>query len=91
MQELDKNELEIVKQLIKNPRISDNKISKNTKIPVKTVNRKRKKLQAVGIINYYVSINTKKDGLGWFPSRHVYTIKFRLGLSQNKLIQEIKN
>jgi len=90
MQELDKNELEIIKQLVKNPRISDNKISKNTKIPVKTVNRKRKKLQTNGIINYYISINTKKDGLGWFPSRHMYTIKFKLGLSQNKIIKEIK-
>ena len=90
MQELDKNELEIIKQLVKNPRISDNKISKNTKIPVKTVNRKRKKLEKTGIINYYFSMNTRKDGLGWFPSRHMYTIKFRLGLSQNKLIREIK-
>ncbi|MEE6246138.1 MAG: Lrp/AsnC family transcriptional regulator, partial [Thermoproteota archaeon] len=90
MQELDKNELEIIKELVKNPRISDNKISKNTKIPVKTVNRKRKKLEETGIINYYFSINTRKDGLGWFPSRHMYTIKFKLGLSQNKLIREIK-
>ena len=90
MQELDKNELEIIKQLVKNPRISDNKISKNTKIPVKTVNRKRKKLEETGIMNYYLSIITRKDGLGWFASRHMYTIKFRLGLSQNKLIREIK-
>ena len=42
MIKLDEKEQKIVKELIKNPRISDTQIAKNTNIPVMTINRKRK-------------------------------------------------
>lgn len=89
-QELDKFEKIIVKELIKNPRISDNKISQNTEIPVRTVNRKRKKLEEIGLINYYTELNTGINGTGMLPSRHLYLIKFKLGITQEKIIKEIK-
>ena len=44
MRDLDKKEKLIIKELVKNPRISDNQIAKNTGLAVKSVNRKRKKL-----------------------------------------------
>lgn len=89
-QELDKFEKIIVKELIKNPRISDNKISQNTEIPVRTVNRKRKKLEEIGLINYYTELNTGINGTGILQSRHLYLIKFKLGITQEKIIKEIK-
>ena len=46
-------ERRIIRNLIKNPRISDNKISKITGIPTITVNRKRKKLEAEGLLHYH--------------------------------------
>ena len=46
-------EKKIVKMLIKNPRISDMKISELSGISYKTVNRKRQKLENAGLINYY--------------------------------------
>ncbi len=57
MREIDKQEEIIVKELIKNPRISDNQISKNTGVPVKTVNRKRKKLEKEGLLYYFAYLN----------------------------------
>jgi len=54
---LDDKEVLIVKELIKNPRSSDNGISKITKIPVKTVNRKRKGLESRNLISYYTYLH----------------------------------
>ena len=42
---LDDQEKLIVRELIKDPRISDNQISTNTNIPLKSVNRKRKRME----------------------------------------------
>lgn len=39
---IDEQEKLIIKALIRNPRSSDNQISKTTKVPVRTVYRKRK-------------------------------------------------
>ena len=50
---LDEQEQKIIKELIRDPRISDNQIGRNTKIPVKTVNRKRKNLEQRNIISYF--------------------------------------
>lgn len=90
MYQLDTNERQIVKALIKNPRISDNQISRYTGIPVRTINRKRKKMEEKGLLRYLTSIDMGVDGTGQFPSRHLYLIKFKLGITQDKIIKEIK-
>lgn len=90
MRKLDKQESEIVRELIKNPRNSDNKIAKNTGIPVMTVNRKRKKLEEEEIINYYATIKKHQDGIGVFNVRQLYIIKLRAGITRSKYIESVE-
>lgn len=84
--EFDEQEKLITKALIKDPRMSDNRIGKLTKVPIRTVSRKRKKLEESGEISYFVSSSAKSKNL----SRHLYLIKFRMGVTKQKLINEIK-
>ena len=80
--EFDEQEKLIIKALIKDPRMSDNNIGKLTKVPIRTVSRKRKKLEQNNEINYYVSINPKSK------ARHLYSIKFKIGITKKNLIEE---
>lgn len=82
--ELDEQEKLIIKALIKDPKMSDNNIGKLTKVPIRTVSRKRKKLEQNNDISYYVSLNQRSK------SRHLYLIKFSMGITKNKLMNEIK-
>ncbi|MEA2036760.1 MAG: winged helix-turn-helix transcriptional regulator [Nanoarchaeota archaeon] len=82
--EFDKQEKLIIKALIKDPRMSDNNIGKLTKVPIRTVSRKRKKLEEEHKINYYVSLNKKSQ------ARHLYLIKFEMGVTKGKLMNEIQ-
>ena len=82
--ELDEQEQLIIKALIKDPRMSDNNIGKLTKVPIRTVSRKRKKLEQENKIDYYIAVN-HKDKI-----RHLYMIKFRMGITKSKLTDEIK-
>ncbi len=82
--ELDEQEKLIIKALINDPRMSDNNIGKLTKVPIRTVSRKRKKLEEEGKISYYVSINTQNK------ARHLYIVKFKMGVTKNRLKDEIK-
>ena len=86
---IDEQEKLIIKALIRNPRSSDNQISKATRVPVRTVYRKRKKLEEEGIIHYYLNVNLDKSGIGKINARHLYLIKFKLGLPYSQFIQEI--
>jgi DNA-binding Lrp family transcriptional regulator len=82
----DKQEALIVRALIKDPRLSDNSIGKLTRVPIRTVSRKRKKMEDENKINYYLSVNHDAQAL----VRHIYLIKFRMGITKSKLIDEIK-
>ena len=88
MKNLDEQEIKIIKELIKDPRISDNQLGKNTKVPIKTVNRKRKLLEQEGIIRYYVSVNMGRKGTGRFGARQLHIIKFKLGITREQIINE---
>lgn len=90
MRKLDEQEIKIVKALIRSPRISDNQIGKQTGVSVRTVNRKRKKLEHEGFLSYYTNLDLSSEGTGQFLARHIYLIKFRLGISQEKIINEVK-
>lgn len=81
MRQLDEQEMKIIKELIKDPRLSDNQIGKITKVPIRTVSRKRKKLEEEELINYYVDVNHEK--LSLFKIRQLYIIKFKEGLTIN--------
>ncbi|MBN2881473.1 winged helix-turn-helix domain-containing protein [Candidatus Woesearchaeota archaeon] len=75
----------IVAELIKDPRISDNQISKNTGIPVKTINRRRHSLEEKGLLNYYSFIDnfvgTKK-----FSTRQMFVVRMNHGITRQHFI-----
>lgn len=87
---LDSQEVKIVKSLIRNPRLSDNQIGIRTGVPIRTVNRKRKIMEDEGLLNYYTELNMGSDGTGRYRARHLYLVKFKMGISQSRIIKEVK-
>jgi DNA-binding Lrp family transcriptional regulator len=87
---LDRQEIKIVKSLIRNPRLSDNQIGLRTNVPIRTVNRKRKIMEDEGLLNYYTELNMGADGTGRYRARHLYLVKFKMGISQSRIIKEVK-
>ncbi len=90
MRELDEQERRIVRELVRNPRISDNKIGKRTKVPIRTVSRKRNKLEKEGMLSYFTKLAMGKGGTGRFGARQLHIIKFRLGILREQIIREIR-
>ena len=88
--QLDRHEKLIVRELIRNPRISDNQIAKKTKIPVMTVNRKRKKLEENKFLRYYTSLDKGEFGMHIFGAKQLYIIKFKIGITRNKYLKTME-
>src|ERR1041385_5856789 len=91
MKSLDRQEQAIIKALVKNPRISDNRLGEEMGIPVRTVNRKRKKLEQAGVISYMTRVNMLPSGTGRFQVQHLFIIQFRLGITVSQIVREIQN
>jgi DNA-binding Lrp family transcriptional regulator len=89
MAKLDKQEQQIIRALIRNPRHSDNRISALTGVPVRTVSRKRARLEKENILSYYAGIDTQTSGTGCFTTQHMLLIKFKLGITRSQIVQEI--
>ena len=89
VRELDKQEKLIVKELIRNPRVSDNQIARNTKIPVMTVNRKRKAIEKEGFLRYFTSIDTGEHGTGKYKAKQLYIVKFKIGITREQFIDYV--
>jgi DNA-binding Lrp family transcriptional regulator len=87
----DDQERAVLKALIRNPRQSDNHISKVTGVPTPTVRRKRKRLEDKGLLNYFAAIDMQETGTGTFGARHLYIIKFRIGVTTRQIVDEIKS
>ena len=83
-------EEKILMELIRNPRISDNQISRNSKIPVTSVNRKRKALEEMGFINYYANVSYENLKNGQHNARQLYIVKFKEGITRQKYLKEIE-
>lgn len=90
MRPLDEQEKKIVKALIRNPRMSDNQVGRRTGVPIRTVSRKRKRLEEEGLISYHTALDMGPEGTGRFGARHLFLLKFRLGVSQDKIIKEVR-
>ena len=90
MRKLDTKEVQIVKELIRNPRASDNEVSKKTGIPVMTVNRKRKRLEEEKLLRYYVSLDKGEFGLRIFGAKELYVIKFRAGITRRLYLESLE-
>lgn len=88
MRKLDRQERLIVRELIKNPRSSDNQIARATGVPVMSVNRKRKRLEKDGLINYFVYLDTSSRGTGTFTARQLHIIKFREGITPKFFLEK---
>lgn len=84
---LDDYDKKILTELIKDPRQSDNKISKLTNVPVKTVNRKRKILEAKNIVKYMAYVDYSEAGTGDFKSTEMYLVKFKYGIYRKQFLE----
>ncbi|MEY5026154.1 MAG: AsnC-type helix-turn-helix domain [Verrucomicrobiota bacterium] len=88
--ELDEQERKIVRALIRNPRQSDNAIGEATGVNVRTVSRKRQRLEEEGIVAYYTNVDLTGSGTRQYQTRHMYTIQFRIGVTYKQLIEDIQ-
>ena len=91
MRPFDFQECAIVRALIRNPRVSDNKLGEDLGIPARTVNRKRKRLEEAGIISYFAHVNMLPSGTGHIQVQHLFIIKFRMGITMSQIEREVKN
>src|ERR1700742_4508841 len=87
---LDYQERLIVRQLIRDPRESDNGIGEATGVNVRTVGRKRQRLGQSGILSYFPHLDLSANGTGEYSARHLYIITFRIGVSYTQLLEDIK-
>jgi DNA-binding Lrp family transcriptional regulator len=88
--ELDEQERKILRALIRDPRQSDNAIGETTGVNVRTVSRKRHRLEEEGILSYYANVDLTASGTGQYATRHLYTIKFRIGITFKQLVEDIQ-
>jgi len=91
MRKLDEQEQRIIRALIRNPRCSDNKVSTLTGVPVRTVSRKRAKLEKEGILAYFTAVEMQSSGTGRFHTQHMAFIKFRLGVTRAQIVEELRS
>lgn len=86
---LDEQERLIIRQLIRDPRESDNGVGEITGVNVRTVGRKRQRLEQEGILSYCTHVDLSTTGTGQFTARHLYTIKFRVGIGLQQIKEDI--
>jgi len=55
------------------------------------VRRKRKRLEEAGLLSYFCALDMQESGTGKFGARHLYVIKFRIGITLKQIVDEIKN
>lgn len=90
MRTLDEQEKLVARELVRNPRESDNRIGEATGVNVRSVNRKRQRMEKDGILSYHTHVDLSVDGAGQFNTRHLYIVKFRIGFPFQRLVDEIK-
>jgi DNA-binding Lrp family transcriptional regulator len=91
MRAIDEQEKKIIRALIRDPRQSDYQIGKHAGVPAPTVRRKRMKLEQEGLLSYFTAIDSQETGTGTFGARHLYTIRFRIGVTVKQIVDEIKS
>lgn len=91
MRKLDKQEVAIAKALIRNPRLSDNRLGEENSIPARTVSRKRVRLEEEGLLRYFAEIDMSAAGTGHFQCRHLYILRFKVGVTVKQLQKEARS
>ena len=85
----DAQERQIIAELIRNPRISDNQLGIRTNIPIKTVNRKRKLLEEEGILHYAAYVDHSGTGTAQMTARQIFIVEFREGITRKTLLDNM--
>lgn len=88
MSALDTQERAIARALIRHPRRSDNSIAADTGVPVRTVRRKRMRLESSGRLRYYAALDTRDTQSA---TQHMIILKFRLGVTRGQVEEEIRS
>jgi len=91
MRKLDGQDKQIIRALVRNPRCSDNKVSALTGVPVRTVSRKRARLEQDGVLSYRTVVEMQSSGTSRFTTQHMLIIKFKLGITRNQIVEEIRS
>ena len=86
MRKLDIQDKQIIRALVRNPRCSDNKVSSQTGVPVRTVSRKRARLEQDGVLSYRTVVEMQSSGTSRFTTQHMLIIKFKLGITRNQIV-----
>jgi len=87
---LDPQEVKIAKALIRNPRLSDNRLGEENDIPTRSVSRKRARMEREGLLRYFAEIDMSPHGTGYYQCRHLYIIKFRIGVTERQIREEVR-
>ncbi|HKB92559.1 MAG TPA: hypothetical protein VKC60_18735 [Opitutaceae bacterium] len=77
---LDEHEKAIARQLIRNPRATDKSISVATGIQLRSVGRKRQKLEKEGLLRYWTTVDPSARSTIQSRAKHVYILKLGLGI-----------
>jgi hypothetical protein len=88
--ELDAQETKIAKALIRCPRISDNRLGEENDIPIRSVSRKRARMERDGLLRYFAEVDMSVGGTGHFACRHLYIIQFRIGVTERQIREEVR-
>jgi len=91
MDMLDEQEHLIIRHLVRDPRESDNGIGEATGVNVRTVGRKRRKLEQSGVLSYYTQVDLSARGTGEFNAQHLYIVQFRIGITLQQIMDDIRN
>ncbi|MGC3990211.1 MAG: Lrp/AsnC family transcriptional regulator [Chthoniobacteraceae bacterium] len=91
MDMLDEQEQLIIRHLVRDPRESDNGIGEATGVNVRTVGRKRRKLEQSGVLSYYTQVDLSARGTAEFNAQHLYIVQFRIGITLQQIMDDIRN
>ena len=87
---LDDQEKAIARHLVRDPRATDKSISDATGVPLRTVGRKRQKLEQEGLLRFWASVDLGESGTRQYNASHLYIIKFALGVTYENLREKIR-
>ena len=90
MHDLDEQERLILRALIRSPRAPENRIARETGVPVRSVRRKRQRLEERGVLKYYAAVDREGAPGSGRTTQHMVIIKFRLGVTRAQVEQEIR-
>jgi DNA-binding Lrp family transcriptional regulator len=86
---MDETGAKILREIVRNPKISNMNIARNTGLTLNSVTLKRTKMEHDGLIQYFARVNQHEDGTKRFLSKHLYTVRLKLGHSANELFDRM--